>query len=69
MLLEEINLRSCKKDKVKNKHKHWLKPTQAKEMKCDNERETIKFDLDWEGILKYIREFNKENKYNSLKRG
>lgn len=33
-------------------------------MKCDSE--SLNFKLDWEGIERYISEFNKENKYKSM---
>lgn len=33
-------------------------------MICDSE--TLNFEFDWKGLKKYVREFNKENKYNSM---
>jgi len=35
-----------------------------KGMNCDSER--LNFELDWKGLKIYQREFNKENKYNSM---
>lgn len=36
----------------------------GKGIKCDSE--PLNFELDWQGIERYISEFNKENKYNSM---
>ncbi len=35
-----------------------------KGLKCESEG--LNFDLDWKELKKYVREFNKENKYNCM---